>query len=89
MLHMTVRSDPIFTKQSENTGTDFACTETKGEVVIEMSGKHDFTVTRKVIEAMEAESKVIVNWSYDYQIMKGSSDKYNLNKDYVKVLHKR
>ncbi len=37
---------------------------------------------------MEAESKVIVNWSYDYQIVKGSSDKYNLNKDYVKVLHK-
>jgi hypothetical protein len=38
---------------------------------------------------MEAESKVIVNWSYDYQIAKRSSDKYNLNKDYVKVLHKR
>mgnify|MGYP000173559296 CR=1 FL=1 len=54
-----------------------------------MSGKYDFTVTCKVIEMMEAESKVIVNWSYDYQIMKGSSDKYNLNKDYVKVLHKR
>ncbi len=29
------------------------------------------------------------NWSYDVQIFKGSSDKYNLNKDYVKVLHKR
>ena len=26
---------------------------------------------------------------YDFQILKGSSDKYNLNKDYVKVLHKR
>jgi hypothetical protein len=48
-----------------------------------------FTVTREVIEMMEAESKVIVNWSYDYQIAKQSSDKYNLNKDYVKVLHKR
>jgi hypothetical protein len=56
---------------------------------MEMSGKYDFTVTREVIEMMEAESKVIVNWSYDYQIAKGSSDKYNLNKDYVKVLHKR
>jgi hypothetical protein len=76
-------------KQSRNTGTDFACTETKGEVVIEMSGKYDYTVTRKVIEMMEAESKVIVNWSYEYQIMKGNSDKYNLDKDYVKVLHKR
>ncbi len=76
-------------KQSGNSGTDFACTETKGEVDIEMSGKYDFTVTPEVIEMMEAESKVIVNWSYDYQIMKGSSDKYNLNKDYVKVLHKR
>jgi hypothetical protein len=76
-------------KQSGDTGTDFVCTETKGEVVIEMSGKYDFTVTRKVIEMMEAECKVIVNWSYNYQIMKGSSDKYNLNKDYVKVLQKR
>ncbi len=36
---------------------------------------------------MEAESKDIVNWSYNYQIVKGSSDEYNLNKDYVKVLH--
>jgi hypothetical protein len=35
---------------------------------------------------MEAESKVIVDSSYNYQIAKGSSDKYNLNKDYVKVL---
>ncbi len=56
---------------------------------MEMSGKYDFTVTREVIEMMEVESKVVVNWSYDYQIAKGSSDKYNLNKDYVKVLHKR
>jgi hypothetical protein len=38
---------------------------------------------------MEAGSKVIVKWSYDAQILKGSSDKYNLNKDYVKVLHNR
>jgi hypothetical protein len=76
-------------KQSGNTGMDFACTERKGEVVIEMSGKYDFTVTREVIEMMEAESKVIVDWSYNYQVVKGSSDKYNLNKNYVKVLHKR
>ncbi len=76
-------------KQSGNTGTDFDCIEVKGEVVIEMSGKYDFTVTREVIEMMEAESKVIVDWSYNNQIVKGSSDKYNLNKDYVKVLHKR
>ncbi len=54
-----------------------------------MSGKYDFTVTCEVIEMMGAESKVIVNWSYDYQIVKGSSNKYNLKKDYVKVLHKR
>ncbi len=56
---------------------------------MEISGKNDSTVTHEVIEMMEAESKVIVNWSYDYQIAKGSSDKYNLNKDYVRVLHKR
>jgi hypothetical protein len=54
-----------------------------------MSGKYDFQVTREVIEIIEAESKVMVSWSYDYQIVKESSDKYNLNKDYVKVLHKR
>jgi hypothetical protein len=75
-------------KQSGNTDTDFDSTEPKGEVVIEMSGKYDFIVTCEVIDMMEAESKVIGNWSYDYQIAKGSSDKYNLNKDYVKVLHK-
>jgi hypothetical protein len=68
---------------------DFACTETKGEVVIEMSGNYDFKVTCEVIEMMEAESKVIDNWSCDYQVVKGSSGKYNLNKNYVKVLHKR
>jgi hypothetical protein len=38
---------------------------------------------------MEAESKVIDNWSYDVQILKESCDNYNLNKDYVKVQHKR
>ncbi len=62
-----------FYKQSENTSTDFHCTETKGEVVIEMSGKYDFTVTLEVIEMMEAESKVIDNWSYNYQIAKVQS----------------
>ncbi len=50
-----------FYKQSGNTGTDFDCTDTKGEVVIEMSGKYDVTVTCKVIQMMEAESKVIVD----------------------------
>ncbi len=50
---------------------------------------YDFTVTHEVINMMEAESKVIVNWSYNYLTAKGSSDKYNLNKDYVNVLHKR
>ncbi len=76
-------------KQSENTDTDFDSTEPKGDVVIEMSGRYDFKVTRKVIEMMDTESKVIVNWSYDVQILEGSSDKCNLNKDYVKVLYKR
>jgi hypothetical protein len=82
-----VRSN--FYQQSGNTGTDFDCTETKGEVVIEISGKYDFIFTHEVIEMMEAEIKAFLNWSYNYQIVKRSSDKYNLNKDYVKVLHKR
>ncbi len=38
---------------------------------------------------MEAESKVNVNWSYDFKMLKGSCHKYNLNKDLVKVLHRR
>ncbi len=53
-----------------------------------MSGKYDFKVTCEVIEMIEAESKVNVNWSYNFQILKGSSDKYNINKEYVKILHK-
>ncbi len=54
-----------------------------------MSGKYDFKVTCELIEMMEAESKIIVNWSYNVQILKGSCDKYNPNKNYLKVLHKR
>ena len=54
-----VRSN--FYQRSGNTCTDFDCTETKGEVVMEISGKNDSTVTHEVIEMMEAESKVIVN----------------------------
>ncbi len=76
-------------KQSGNTDTYFNTTEPKGDVVIEMSGKYDFKVTNESIEMMEAENKIIVNWSYNVQILEGSCDKYNLKKDYVKVLHKR
>ncbi len=54
-----------------------------------MSGKSDFKVTHEMNEMMEAERKIIVNWLYDFQMLKRSSDKYNLNKDYVNVLHKR
>jgi hypothetical protein len=78
-----------FHKKSGNTVTNFDFTEPKRDVVIEMSGMYDYKVTCEVIEIMAAESKVIVNWSYDFQILKGNSDKYNLHKDYVKVLHKR
>jgi hypothetical protein len=76
-------------KQSGNTDTDFNSTEPRGDVVNEISRKYDFKVTHELIEMMETETKVIVNWSYNVQILKGSSDKYNLNKDYVKVIHKR
>jgi hypothetical protein len=34
-----------------------------------------------LIDIMASESKVIVNWSYNVQIWKGSLDKYNLNKN--------
>jgi hypothetical protein len=78
----------ILYKQSGNTETDFYTTESKGDVVVEMSGKNDFKVTRELIEMMETEAK-IVNWSYDVKILKISCEKYNLNKDLVKVLHRR
>jgi hypothetical protein len=43
-----------FYKQSGNTDTNFDFTEPKGDIVIEMSGKHDFKVTPEVIEMMGA-----------------------------------
>jgi hypothetical protein len=79
----------IIYKQSGNTDTDFDFSRPKGDVVIEMTVKYDFKATCEVIEMMEAESKVIIYWSYNVQMLKGSSDKYNLIKNYVKVLHKR
>ncbi len=51
--------------------------------------KFNFRVTCVLLEMMEAESKVIVNWSNDVKILKGSCQKYNLNKDLAKVLHRR
>jgi hypothetical protein len=50
-------------KQSENSETDLDTTEPKGDIVIEMSGKYGFKVTLELIEIMEAESIVFVNWS--------------------------
>jgi hypothetical protein len=79
----------ILYKQSGNTDTDFNTTEPKGDVVIKISRKYDFKITCESIEMIEAESKTIVNWSYNFQILKGSCDKYNPNKDYVQVLHRR
>jgi hypothetical protein len=34
-----------FYNQTRNTGTDFECTETKGDVLMETSGKYDFKMT--------------------------------------------
>jgi hypothetical protein len=76
-------------KLSWNSETDSDTTEPKGDIFFEMSGKYDFKVTREWIKMMESESKVIVNWSCNVKILKGSCQKYNLNKDLVKVLHRR
>jgi hypothetical protein len=76
-------------KQSGEPETNLDVTQQKGDISIEMSGKYDFRLTRVLIEIMEAESKVNVNWSYNDKILKGSCHKYNLNKDLVKVLHRR
>jgi hypothetical protein len=76
-------------KQSRNTEIVLYTTEPKGDIVIEMSGKYDFKVTCDLIEMMDAESKVYVNWSYNVNELKGSCEKYNLNHDLVKVLLRR
>jgi hypothetical protein len=52
-------------KQSGNSETELDTTEPKGDIFIEMTGKYDFRVTRELIEMMEAERKVIGNWSYN------------------------
>jgi hypothetical protein len=59
-------------KQSGNSETDLDTTEPKGDIFIEMSGNYDFRVTCELIEMTEAECKVIVDWSYDIKILKGS-----------------
>ncbi len=64
-------------------------THPKWDIFIETWGKYDFRVTCVLIEMMEAESKVIVNWSYNVKKLKESCHKYNLTKDLVKVLHRR
>jgi hypothetical protein len=38
-----------------------------------MSGKYHFRVTHELIEMMETESKVIVNWSYDVNSLTAKS----------------
>ncbi len=76
-------------KQSGESETELDITHQKGDIFIEMADKYDFRVTRILIEMMEAESKVNVYWSCNVKIMKGSCHTYNLNKDLVKVLHRR
>ncbi len=62
-------------KQSGKFDTDLENTEPKGDIVIDMSGRDDFKVSWELIEMMEAESKVIVNWSYNFKILRGSCQK--------------
>jgi hypothetical protein len=76
-------------KKSGIANTDLDTTEPKVDIAIEMSGKYVFKVTPELIKMMEEESKVILDWSYDVKILKGSCEKCNLNKDLVKVLHRR
>jgi hypothetical protein len=59
-------------KQSEDSETELNTTQPNGDIFIEMSGKYDFRVTLELIEMIEAESKVIVNWSYNVKILKGT-----------------
>jgi hypothetical protein len=65
-------------RQSGESETELNITQPKGDIFIEILGKYDFRVTRVLIEMMEAESKVNVNWSCDVKILKGSCSKYNL-----------
>jgi hypothetical protein len=76
-------------KQPGDSETELDIIQLKGDISIEMSGQYDFRITCVLIEMMEAESKVNVNWSYNVKTLKGSCHKYNLNKDLVKVIHRR
>jgi hypothetical protein len=76
-------------KQSGESVTDLDITQQKGDIYIEMTGTYDFRATYLLIEMMKAESNINVHWSYDDMISEGSCHKYNLNKDLVKVLHRR
>jgi hypothetical protein len=66
MLRMTVRSDPIFTNSQEILAQILTVLKQKEKLSWKCQESRVLTVTCEVIEMMEAESKVIVNWSYDY-----------------------
>jgi hypothetical protein len=76
-------------KQTGESETELDITQQKRNIFIEMSGKYNFRVTHVLIEMTEAESKVNVNWSCSVKILKGRCHKYNLNKDLVKILHRK
>jgi hypothetical protein len=67
MLRMTVRSDLIFTNSQEILAQNLPVLKQMEKLSLK---RQERMIIHKVIEMMEAESKGIVKWSYDYQILK-------------------
>jgi len=58
------------------------------DVNIILSGKYEIVVNKDVIEKMERDGSVHVNWSFD-DCNKTGNKKYNLKRDLVRVIHRR
>jgi hypothetical protein len=54
-----------------------------------LKGRHNFVVTDELLQMMETQSRLVVNWSFDNNNSKETNQKFRLNKDSVKVLHQR
>jgi hypothetical protein len=61
----------------------------QSSVDISLKGRYDFVVTKELLEMMETQHRVNVNWSFDDKNSKQSKESHNLQMDFVKMLHKK
>ena len=60
-----------------------------GDISIILSGQYEFVVTNKLLQMMESDRRVLVNWMFEEKNSKQTKEKSVLSKDFVKVLHRR